>query len=110
MTLIPLIDFVGIGEHPSNPMKTRKAEEGENGMVVLKSLIDLKQNDIVIDSLGLGNDVYLAYNGFIQENNIHDCVELVFSFSERREDKFANERIKFFQKYFMFDRTHIDSM
>jgi hypothetical protein len=91
-------------------MKVRKAEEGENGMIVFKSLMDFKANDNVFDNIGLGNDVYLAYNGFVKENNIHDCVEVAFTFTERREDKLSNERVKFFQKYFMFDRTHIDVM
>ena len=91
-------------------MKVRKAEEGENGMIVFKSLTDFQANDNVYDNIGLGNDVYLVYNGFVKENNIHDCAEVAFTFTERREDKLSSVRIKFFQKYFMFDRAHIDVM
>ena len=108
--MVPLIDLVEIKENPQNPMKIRKPEEGQNGMIVFKALMDFPANQHIYDNLGFGNDVYLAYNGFVAENNINDCVEVSFTFTERKEDKLADVRIKFFQKYFMFDRTHIDVM
>jgi hypothetical protein len=91
-------------------MKSRKAEEGENGIILFKSLMDFEIGGHVYDNNGVGNDVNLVYHGLVKENNINDCVEVSFTFTERREDKLSAERIKFFQKYFMFDRTHIDVM
>lgn len=110
LCLVPMLDFVAIRENQRNPSKVQKITLNNNQIVEAKSLSDFSKGEEVYDNLGLSNDVYLVYQGLVLENNFHDCYNLQVTFTERKEDNLMNKRKEFFQKFFMFDKTHIDLM
>lgn len=105
-----MIDFVAIRENPRNPTKTQKISLDKNQVVEARAISDFLVGEEVFDNLGLSNDNYLVYQGIILENNFHDCYNLQVTFSERKEDNLMNKRKDFFQKFFMFDKSHVDLM
>lgn len=107
LCMVPMIDIVAIRENPSNPTKIQKITS-ENNVAEAKAISDFAAGEQVYDNLGQSNDIYLLYQGFVLENNFHDCYNIQLTFSERKEDNLVDKRKSFFQKFFMFDRTHID--
>ena len=105
-----MLDLVAIGENPKNPTKVQKISLSETNHSTSNALTDFTKNSQLYDNLGLSNDVYLVHHGLVLENNFNDCYNLQLTFSERKEDSLIDKRKEFFQKFFMFDRIHVDLM
>jgi hypothetical protein len=110
LCLVPMIDFVSIRENPRNPSKIQKINVDNNLRLEARAIVDFSKGEEVYDNLGLSNDLYLIYHGVVLENNFHDCYSIQVTFTERKEDSLMNKRKDFFQKFFMFDKAHIDLM
>jgi hypothetical protein len=109
LCLLPMLDFVAIRENVDNPTKTQKISINNNDAQAT-AIADFAKGEEVYDNLGLSNDIYVVYHGIVLENNFHDCYNLQVTFSERKEDNLIEKRKNFFQKFFMFDKTHVDLM
>lgn len=110
LCLVPMLDLVDIKENSKNPTKIQKITVSQDQLVEAKAISDFSQGEEVYDNLGLSNDIYLVYHGIVLESNFYDCYNLQLTFTERKEDNLINKRKDFFQKFFMFDKTHIDLM
>lgn len=55
-----------------------------------------------------GDNLLIYYGVSIEDNEENDCLSLGLTFSERIDDKFVQERIRFFEKFYLFDRNHFD--
>lgn len=110
LTLLPMIDLFAISENQSNPTKVQKLSWINSQIIEATAISDFSKGEQIYDNLGLSNDIYVVYHGIVLKNNFNDCYNLQATFSERKEDNLLNKRKDFFQKFFMFDKTHIDLM
>lgn len=55
-----------------------------------------------------GDNIMVYYGTTLDSNDANDCLSLGLTFSERKDDKLASERISFFSKFFLYDRNHYD--
>src|SRR5690606_16131095 len=82
LSLVPMLDLVAIKENNKNPTKVQKVYLSESENAEAKAVSDFAKGEQVYDNLGLSNDLYLLYHGFVLENNSHDCYSLQATFSE----------------------------
>ena len=108
--LVPMLDLVKCKENPKNPAKTQKITLSPEIIVESRALSDFTKNSEVYDNYGQTNEIYLIYHGFILEDNFFDCYSFAATFTERREDPLAQKRKSFFEKFFLYDKSHIDLM
>jgi len=107
--LIPMLDFINCKDNPKNPSKIQKIVlNAETNHSESKAMADFAKDSQVFDSYGYNNDILLTYQGFALEDGYFDCYSFSATFSERKDDNLISKRKDFFQKFFMFDRTHID--
>lgn len=110
LRIVPMLDFLLIGENPQNPTKIQKISLFDSQIIKAVAIADFSKGDMIYDNLGLSNDILMVYHGTVLENNSFDCYNLQLTFTERREDNLILKRKDFFQKFFMFDKNHIDLM
>ena len=113
--LIPFIDFMSFSAE--NEIGSFEKEVIVNKEEPLKYTLKVKLSGYkrilngseVKRNPKLNGDVLMTYYGLALDNNEdNDCLSLGLSFSERKDDKLISERIKFFGKFFLYDRNHYD--
>jgi hypothetical protein len=67
-----------------------------------------KDQEIKVNPKMEGDSLLIYYGITLENNEEHDCFSLSLTFSERKDDKLASQRSKFFSKYFLYDRNHFD--
>lgn len=103
---MPLVDSFRIASNKN--YLTRKLNE-DNKNIEIRVTQPADANEEIKIDLKLNGDTLLVYYGEVLENNEeNDCLSLTLTFSERKDDKLTQARIKFFSRYFLFDRNHSD--
>ncbi len=111
--IIPYLDFMEITSEETGEIIKTSSSLAENNLEYSINLqfknYKISKNQEIKRNIKMNGDFLLTYHGIVLDNNEeYDCLSLGLSFSERTDDKYSNERIKFFGKFFLFDRNHYD--
>ena len=67
-----------------------------------------KGQELKVNPKITGDNLLIHHGLSLDNNEENDCYSLTFTFSDRKDDKLASERSKFYSKYFLFDSNHFD--
>jgi hypothetical protein len=106
--LLPMLDHITFAESTSDPTKTFspeiiKEENTESKTIRVFAQNKFSKGNLVTENINMKNEkIILNFNQIIT-NKKTDCFSISLNFSTNKEDKLAEMRAKFYQKYFLFD-------
>lgn len=106
--LLPMLDHITFAESTSDSTKTFNPEVVNEENTDSKTIKVFAQNkfskgDLVTENIKMNNErMVLNFNQMIDNRN-SECFSISLNFSSNKEDRLAEIRAKFFQKYFLFD-------
>ena len=108
--LMPMLDLISYSPNKQNPSKFMTPVVDKDLTIKFKSINSFNQGDLLYDNPNLPNEKLLVSFGKVSPGSTADCLNLVLSFTQRKEDEMSKKRVDFFAKYFMFDQGHYDVM